>query len=108
MTAILANALVPIFAGLLLGYVAGLRKIVDNQDVKSLTTFFMSFALPCSLFVIIARTPHHLLWSQSKVAVVILVAYVVVFALTHIAARILGRDTSANSTVLALTVGFPN
>jgi malonate transporter and related proteins len=108
MTAILANALVPIFAGLLLGYVAGLRKIVDNQDVKSLTTFVMSVALPCSLFAIIARTPHKLLWSQSKVAVVILVAYVAVFALTHIAARILGRDTSANSTVLALTLGFPN
>ena len=49
MITILANALVPIFAGLLLGYIAGLRNIVDNRNVKSLISFVMSFALPCSL-----------------------------------------------------------
>jgi malonate transporter len=108
MIRVLANSLVPIFAGLLLGYAAGLRKIVDNKDVKSLITFVMSFALPCSLFVTIARTPHHLLWSQGKVAVVLTIVYVAVFALTHFAAQSLGRDTAADSTVLALTLGFPN
>ena len=46
MITILANALVPIFAGLLLGYIAGLRNVVDNRNVKSLITFVMSFALP--------------------------------------------------------------
>jgi malonate transporter and related proteins len=108
MIKVLANSLVPIFAGLLLGYAAGLRKIVDNKNVASLITFVMSFALPCSLFVAIAPTPHHLLWRQSKAAVVIAVAFVAVFALTYIAARILARDTSANSAVLALILGFPN
>jgi malonate transporter len=85
MITILANALVPIFAGLLLGYIAGLRKIVDNRNVKSLITFVMSFALSCSLFVTIARTPHRLLWSQSKIAIALAVVYFVIFALTHFA-----------------------
>jgi malonate transporter and related proteins len=105
---ILANALVPIFAGLLLGYIAGLRNVVDNRNVKSLITFVMSFALPCSLFVTIARTPHDLLWSQSKVAVALAIVYFGVFGLTHLAAQRLGKSTAADSTVLALTLGFPN
>jgi malonate transporter len=105
---ILADALVPIFAGLLLGYAAGLRKIVDNINVKSLITFVMSFALPCSLFLTIARTPHRQLWGQGKVAIVLIIVYVAVFALTHFAAKIMAKDTAANSTVLALTLGFSN
>ena len=108
MITILANALVPIFAGLLLGYIAGLRNVVGNRDVKSLITFVMSFALPCSLFVTIARTAHDLLWSQSKVAVALAIVYLIVFGLTHLAARRFGKSTAADSTVLALTLGFPN
>jgi malonate transporter and related proteins len=108
MITILANALVPIFAGLLLGYIAGLRNIVDNRNVKSLITFVMSFALPCSLFVTIARTPRDLLWSQSRVAVALAIVYLGVFGLTHLAAQRLGKSTTADSTVLALTLGFPN
>jgi malonate transporter and related proteins len=108
MVAILANALVPIFAGLLLGYIAGLRNVVDNRNVKSLITFVMSFALPCSLFITIARTPRHLLWSQGRVAVVLAIVYFVIFGPTYFAAQRLGRNTAADSTVLALTLGFPN
>ena len=108
MVTILANALVPIFAGLLLGYIAGLRGVVENRNVKSLITFVMSFALPCSLFVAIARTPRHLLWSQGRVAVALAIVYFVIFGLTHFAAQRLGKNTAADSTVLALTLGFPN
>jgi malonate transporter len=108
MISILANALVPIFAGLLLGYIAGLRNVVDNRHVKSLITFVMSSALPRSLFITIARTPRHLLWSQGKVAVALAIVYFVIFGLTHFAAQRLGRNTAADSTVLALTLGFPN
>ena len=108
MITILTNALVPIFAGLLLGYIAGLRNVVDNRNVKSLITFVMSFALPCSLFVTIALTPHDLLWSQSKVAVALAIVYLAIFGLTNLAARRLDKNTAADSTVLALTLGFPN
>jgi predicted permease len=89
MIEVLANSLVPVFVGLLFGYAAGLRKIVDNKDVRSLVSFLMTFALPCSLFVAIARTPRQLLWGQAKGAVVLAIVYVVVFVAT-------------------LTLGFPN
>jgi malonate transporter and related proteins len=108
MTTLLANALVPIFAGLLLGYIAGRRKVVDNNNVKSLITFVMSFALPCALFVTIASTPRRVLWGQGKVAVALAIVYFVIFGLTHLFSQRLGKETAANSTVLALSLAFPN
>jgi malonate transporter len=71
MIEILANSLVPVFAGLLLGYGAGLRKVVDNKDLRTLITFVMSFAVPCALFTTIVRAPHPLLWGQSMVALIL-------------------------------------
>jgi malonate transporter len=108
MIQVLGNSLVPIFAGLLFGYAAGLFKIVDNKDVKSLVGFLMTFALPCSLFVTIARTPRQLLWKQADAAVVLAIVFLVVFVATYYASRNLAKDTAANSAVLALTLGFPN
>ena len=108
MSGILLNALVPVFVGLLLGFAAGLRGAVDNKNVKSLVTFLMSFALPCSLFSVIARTPDQLLRGQVAAAVVLALVYVSGFLATFYISRKAGRDSSADSAVLALTLGFPN
>ena len=108
MMQVLANSLVPIFVGLFFGYAAGLFKIVDNKDVKSLVSFLMTFALPSSLFVVIALTPRPLLWEQARAAVVIAIVFLAVFVATYYASRKLGKETAANSAVLALTLGFPN
>ena len=64
MVKVLADALVPIFAGLLLGYIAGLRGVLNNQNVRNLIVFVMSFAVPCSLFLSIAQTPRAALREQ--------------------------------------------
>jgi malonate transporter and related proteins len=105
---LLANSLVPIFVGLLFGYAAGVRKVVDNKNVKTLVSFLMTFALPCYLFVTMASTPRQLLWGQVKPALVFAIVYVALFLATYYASRHLAKDTSANSAVLALTLGFPN
>jgi malonate transporter and related proteins len=108
MAAILLNSLVPIFVGLLLGYVAGLCKIADNKNVTGLVTFLMTFALPCSLFVTIARTPHALLLGQAKAAIVLAIVYVAIYIPAYLISRTLGEDNDANSAVSALTIAFPN
>lgn len=104
----LANSLVPVFAGLLLGYVAGVRKVVDNKDLRTLITFVMSFAVPCALFTTIVRAPHALLWGQGKVVLVLAVAYLAIYGLTYFAAIRLARMNGADSSVLSLTLAFPN
>jgi malonate transporter and related proteins len=105
---LLANSLVPIFVGLLFGYVAGLRRVVDNKDVKTLVSFLMTFALPCYLFVTMASTPRELLWGQARPALVFAIVYAALFIATYYTSRNLAKDTAANSAVLALTLGFPN
>jgi len=108
MVEVLANALVPVFVGMLFGYAAGLRKTVDNKDVKILVTFLMRFALPCSLFVTIASTSPQMLWDQATSALILAIVYFLIFVATYYASRSLGKDTASNSAVLALTLGFPN
>ena len=56
MTLILLNALLPIFVGLLLGYIAGRLGVMDNLNVRNLIVLVMDFAIPCALFSTINST----------------------------------------------------
>jgi predicted permease len=108
MIKVLADALVPIFAGLLLGYIAGLRRIMDNQNVHNLIVFVMSFAVPCSLFLAIARTPRAALREQAGTMLVLTLAYSVLYGLSFFWARSGEKLRASDSGVLALTLSFPN
>jgi malonate transporter len=108
MIKILADALVPIFAGLLLGYIAGLRGVLDNQNVRNLIVFVMSFAVPCSMFLSIAQTPRATLGEQTGAALVLAIVYFVLFAVTFFSARSSEKLPASDSSVLALTISFPN
>ena len=67
----IANALIPIFAGLLLGYLAGIWHAMDNQNLQTLNTFVMGFAIPCSIFLAVANTPIGELREQAAPALVL-------------------------------------
>jgi malonate transporter len=108
MIKVIADALVPIFAGLLLGYIAGLRRIMDNQNVHNLIVFVMSFAVPCSLFLAIARTPRAALREQAGTVLVLTIAYSVLYGLSFFWARSGEKLRASDSGVLALTISFPN
>jgi malonate transporter and related proteins len=108
MIKVLADALVPIFAGLLFGYIAGRRRVMDNQNVHNLIVFVMSFAVPCSLFLAIARTPRAALREQAGTLLVLLIAYSVLYALSFFWARSAEKLRASDSGVLALTISFPN
>jgi predicted permease len=108
MAKVLADALVPIFAGLLLGYLAGLWHRVDNQNVRTLITFVMSFAIPCALFLAIASTPRAALREQAPAALVLAIAYAVLYAISFLWTRRRENLNPSDSAVVALTLGFPN
>ena len=56
MALMIAEALVPIFFVMFLGYFAGARRIIDNQQIASLIVLLLSFAVPVAAFVGIAQT----------------------------------------------------
>ena len=108
MTKVLGDALVPIFAGLLLGYFAGLWRRMDNQNVRTLITFVMSFAIPCSLFLAIASTPRTALREQAAAGLVLAIVYAVLYAVSFVWTRFRENLNASDSSVVALTLGFPN
>jgi hypothetical protein len=68
--AMISNALIPIFAGLL-NYRACICRAMDNQDVQTLNAFITSFAMPCSIFLAVANTPIRELREQAAPALVL-------------------------------------
>ena len=108
MIILLTNALIPIFFGLLLGYSAGRFQVIDNDNVRSLITFVMSFAIPCALFLAIARTPRAALTEQGTTAILLTVVYATVYAVCFLWTRSRLKLSSSDSSVVALTMGFPN
>ena len=56
MALMIAEALVPVFFVMFLGYFAGARRMIDNQHVASLNVLVTTFALPAALFVSVTQT----------------------------------------------------
>ena len=86
-----ADTFVPIFVGLLLGYLVGLWKFVDNQNVRTLITFVMSVALPCSLFGTIGQLSRAAVEQQGEVVAVLGITYVAVFLFVYFWGGTLGE-----------------
>jgi malonate transporter len=108
MATILLNALVPIFAGLLLGYVAGRRGMMDNIHIGNLIVLVMTFAIPCALFYTLSQTPWDDLKKQLPSALMIALIFGVLYAGAYFWARCSLKMSVSDASVLALTIGFPN
>jgi malonate transporter len=105
---ILTETLIPVFFVLALGYYAGGRGRVDNRNTASINVLLMHFALPCSLFLGIARTSKTLLRSQAPLlavlAIVMGLTYVLQFYLDRRVFHIPVKEASVGS----LTSSFAN
>jgi malonate transporter and related proteins len=108
MTKVLLDALVPIFAGLLLGYIAGRRGVMDNVNVRNLIVFVMTIAIPCALFSVISQTSWAVLEKQISTAVMIAWIFAALYAGIYFWGRRGLKMSVSDASVLALTVGFPN
>src|SRR5260370_40645498 len=106
MLTLLLNGLVPIIAGLLLGYVAGRRRLIDNT--RSLIALVMDIAVPCALVSIIIETLRALLENQATTAIAIALVLIGLYTACYFWARQILHMSIADSSVLALTIGFPN
>ena len=108
MTKLLLDTFIPIFAGLLLGYVAGRRGLLDNVNVKNLIVLVMNFAVPCALFSTIIRSSRAVLQQHIAASLVIAFTFCSLYVISYFYARRFLRMAVSESSVLALTIGFPN
>jgi malonate transporter and related proteins len=108
MTSILLDALVPIFVGLLIGFIAGRLGVIDNVNVRSLIALVMDFAIPCALFSTISEASWEVLDKQASTAFVIALVFCISYAACYWWAIKSLKISASDAAVLALTVGFPN
>jgi malonate transporter and related proteins len=101
-------SLAPVFLVMALGFAAGRTKEFDKHNIGSLNALVMDFALPAALFTAMAQAPRQAMIEQAGVALVLLVAMLLVFALTYLVqARLFGNDRR-ESALIALTASGPN
>jgi len=105
---VLLNSLVPIFAVMALGYVAGWIREIDNHHVTELNALVMDFALPASLFVATASTSRALLLAQWPLLLVFSVSMLALYALSYWMQRRLFGLGSSEASVQAITIALPN
>src|ERR1700732_1666577 len=108
MALMIAEALVPVFFVMVLGYFAGTRHIIDNQHVASLNELVMTFALPAALFVGVAQTSRSGLVGREKLVLVLVISMLVIFGITFALNHYVFRLSPGENAVQSLSVGFPN
>src|SRR6266446_624824 len=104
----IAEGLVPVFFVMFLGYFAGARRIIDNQQVASLTALVMTFALPAVLFVGVSQTSSNGLEENGKLVLALVISMLVIFGITFALNHYIFRLSPGENAVQSLSVGFPN
>jgi malonate transporter and related proteins len=108
MALMIAEALVPIFFVVFLGYFAGVRRIIDNQHVASLNVLLMTFVLPVALFDGVAQTSRSGLEENGKLFLVLAISMLVIFGITFALNHYVFRLSPSENAVQSFSVGFPN
>jgi malonate transporter len=108
MTQLILLALGPIFFVMLLGYIAGKLRTIDNHHVGEINALVMDFVLPASLFVATASTPRAEMLSQAPLFAIQGAAMMIPFAAWYAYERLARRTSAGEAAVQALTVAQPN
>jgi len=108
MLMIILNALMPVFFGTALGYVAGWTRDVDNSHVAELNTLVMDFAVPTSIFVTVVRASRSTLLHQLPLAAILSLSMLILYAVTFVMARSVFRASASEAAAQALTTSLPN
>jgi malonate transporter len=108
LTPIILNALTPIFFVLVLGYLAGRFKRIDNRRVGELNALVMEFALPASLFAATLRTPRAALIGQWTMVVALGLGMLLIYAVAYLLQRRVFKLDTQHAAVQTLTTALPN
>ena len=106
--AMIAEALVPVFFVIFLGYLTGARRLIDNQHLASLNVLLLTFAVPVGAFVSVAQTSRSGLEESGKLVFVLVISMLVIFGMTFALNHYVFRLSPGENAVQSLSVGFPN
>jgi malonate transporter and related proteins len=101
------NSIVPVFFVMVLGYLAGWMRDIDNHHVAELNALVMDFAVPASLFVAMVQTPRTLLQEGSFIGVLAM-SMLVIYDLHFFLQRSLFKLDTRQAVATSMTTAFPN
>lgn len=101
-------ALAPVFFVMALGYAAGKLNVVDGRQVGSLNSLVMDFALPASLFAATASASRGQMLAQAPLFAILGTVMLVIFFCWYVFVRCVLKSSSADASLQALTIAFPN
>ncbi len=104
---IVANALLPVFLTLLVGYFAAWHHDIEGKAADVLNRMVITYTLPLGLFAGTVTTPRGDFAVDVRLGAILLVGMVVPFAATLLVSRHLFRRSLAASTLQAMAVGLP-
>ena len=105
---ILGETLIPVYFVLGLGFYAGARGRVDNRSTASINILLMHFALPCALFLGVARTSVALLRHQTPLLAILTIAMGLSYGLQFYLNRLIFHVPLKDAAVGSLTTSFGN
>jgi len=104
---LILSALVPVAFVVLLGYLAGRSKLVNQDGSKSLSTVVVNFALPCSLFVaIFGFSPSQ--FENIPYVVTLLVSITLPFFVAFFLALMIWKKPIGEAALFGSNSGFPD
>jgi malonate transporter and related proteins len=101
------SALLPMLATLMLGFLAGWHQYFDGKQAAILNRMVMLYALPLSLFAGMMATPRDEILARGSLALAILLAMVVPYAVAILVARYLFRRDLMSASLQALAIAGP-
>jgi malonate transporter and related proteins len=101
------SALLPMLAILVLGFLAGWHQDFDGKQAAILNRMVMLYALPLSLFAGMMATPRDEILAQGSLALAILLAMVVPYAIVVLIAHYLFRRGLMDASLQALAIAGP-
>lgn len=104
---ILIKDILPIFVIMLLGYMAGKRKVFQTADSKILNKLVLTYALPAALFVSIVKADRAMLFDDLKLTIVSLVVITALFLWSYYSCYKFFKHTKSEAAVCALISGSP-
>jgi malonate transporter len=105
---IILNALVPVFFGLALGYLAGWTRDVNNTHVAELNAMVMDFAIPAAIFATVAQASRTTLLAQLPLAGVLSLSMLMLYGATYLMVRRVYSVAPGEAAVQACTTSLPN
>ena len=108
MLVVILGALVPVFFGLALGYLAGWTRDVDNSHVAGLNAMVMDFAIPAAIFATVAQASRATLLAQAPLAAILCLSMLLLYGAVYLMAWKVARVTAGEAAVEACTTSLPN